>query len=118
MAQAPVRHALPMPHATPHAPQLFGSDWRFTHWPAQIFCPAGQATAHWPATHALPVGHALPHAPQLAGSVWTLAHNPLQSVCPEGQLEQPASAGSSSDPTTNDHRSVARSTFIGSPHRR
>jgi hypothetical protein len=62
---APAEHVAPLPQATPHVPQLFGSDVRSRQIDPQLPCPAAQ---HAPAEHVVPAAQTRPHAPQLSGS--------------------------------------------------
>jgi hypothetical protein len=69
---APFAHDSPVAHATPQAPQLFGSVIVSEQTPGlvllapQSMSPFGQAQT--PDTQAAPTAHAFPQAPQLFGS--------------------------------------------------
>jgi hypothetical protein len=65
----PLEHTVPDGQTIPHAPQLFGSCRRSTHWPLQAVSPVGQLVTHTPDLHASPAAQALPHVPQFAASV-------------------------------------------------
>jgi hypothetical protein len=79
--------AAPNGQGCPHAPQLFGSVFRFTQAPLQLVVPVGQA--QMPFVQLPKIGQAFPHAPQLFGSVFRFRQAPLQFVCPAGQAQTP-----------------------------
>jgi hypothetical protein len=74
----PAEHTNPsaISHATPHAPQLFGSLWSGMQLPLQYACPAGHV--HVPPSQVAPVPHAAPHEPQFASSLVVSTHAPWQ----------------------------------------
>ncbi len=81
VTQLPNWQAWFAPHARPHAPQLFRSVWRRTHWLPHRVKPAAQVQA--PPTH-WPPPHEFPHDVQLPGSVSGFTHRLPQRMKPVG----------------------------------
>jgi hypothetical protein len=85
VAQAPATHASPLPHATPHLPQLMGSSSSTVHAPLQATSPAVHVIAQAPRWQYWPAGQLLLQAPQFWLSDWRFAHVAPHSFEPLGQ---------------------------------
>lgn len=76
----PMKHAAPVSHAWPQAPQFDASPFVFTQLPEQFVAPPVQLTTQRPIEQTCPLAHALPHVPQCSGSSPSEVQIPLHSV--------------------------------------
>jgi hypothetical protein len=86
------RHEWPVRHLFPHAPQLFGSNWRSVQTPEQRASDPGHPDVEPPQvlfTHC-PVGQTIPQPPQLFGSVAASTQAPPpQLICGAAHEQTP-----------------------------
>jgi len=80
--QTPLTQDAPVPHAWPHAPQLFVSVAVLVQVVPHNVCPDAHVVVHTPDTHCCAAPHIMLHPPQFLGSVCSFTQTPPQRLCP------------------------------------